>query len=46
MLVHTSPAGFETFYSRCAAEFAKPSPPDMARIVQIAGEHGIQFVTP
>ena len=46
MLVHTSPAGFETFYSRCAAEFAEPSPPDMARIVQIAGEHGIQFVTP
>ncbi len=46
MLVHISPAGFETFYSRCALEFAKPGPPDMARIVQIAGEHGIQFITP
>jgi mannose-6-phosphate isomerase-like protein (cupin superfamily) len=45
MLVQTSPAGFEEFFSRCAAEFAKPAPPDMARIVQIAGEHGISFVS-
>lgn len=44
MLVHLSPAGFETFYSRCAVEFAKGGPPDMARIVQIAAEHGIRFV--
>ena len=43
MLVQTSPAGFETFFSRCEAEFAKPGPPDMPRLIQIAAEHGIQF---
>jgi mannose-6-phosphate isomerase-like protein (cupin superfamily) len=44
MLLHTSPCGFETFFARCEQEFAKPGPPDMARIVQIAAEHGIHFV--
>jgi mannose-6-phosphate isomerase-like protein (cupin superfamily) len=44
MLVHAAPCGFETFYARCAAEFAKPGPPDMDVLVQIAGEHGIHFV--
>jgi mannose-6-phosphate isomerase-like protein (cupin superfamily) len=44
MLIHTSPAGFETFFERCAQEFAKPDPPDMDRIVQISAEHGIHFV--
>jgi quercetin dioxygenase-like cupin family protein len=43
MLLHTAPSGFETFFARCAEEFAKPGPPDMARIVAIAAEHGIQF---
>lgn len=43
MLVHTVPSGFEEFFLRCAAEFARPGPPDMARLVQIAGEHGIHF---
>jgi len=44
MLTHTAPSGFETFFARCAAEFAKPGPPDMARIVEISAEHGIFFV--
>jgi quercetin dioxygenase-like cupin family protein len=43
-LVSMSPSGFETFFTRCAEEFAKPGGPDMNRIVQIAGEHGIHFV--
>lgn len=44
-LIHTTPSGFETFFERCANEFAKPGPPDMDRIVEIAAEHGIHFVT-
>jgi quercetin dioxygenase-like cupin family protein len=40
----TTPAGFETFFARCAAEFAKPNGPDMKRIVEISGEHGIHYV--
>ena len=45
VLVQTTPSGFEIFFERCAAEFAKPGPPDMARITDIAAEHGIHFVT-
>lgn len=45
MLIHTAPSGFEIFFERCAAEFGKPGPPDMARIVAIGAEHGIYFVT-
>ncbi len=44
MLVHTAPAGFETFYSRCADEFARPGNPDRNRIHEICAEHGIFFV--
>jgi hypothetical protein len=44
MLVRTSPAGFESFFARCAAEFQKSSTPDMKRVVEIAVEHGIHFV--
>jgi mannose-6-phosphate isomerase-like protein (cupin superfamily) len=44
MLLHTAPSGFETFFARCEGEFAKAGPPDMARLVQIAAEHGIHFV--
>jgi quercetin dioxygenase-like cupin family protein len=44
MLVTTSPSGFETFFARCAEEFAKPGGPDMNRIVQVSAEHGIHFV--
>jgi mannose-6-phosphate isomerase-like protein (cupin superfamily) len=46
MLVHTAPCGFETFFARCEAECKRSGPPDMQRIVQIAGEHGIHFVAP
>lgn len=45
MLVQTAPAGFETFFARCAEEFAQPGPPDMARITEISAEHGIHYVT-
>lgn len=43
MLITTAPSGFETFFNRCAAEFAKPNGPDMARIMEISAEHGIHF---
>ena len=43
MVMQTAPSGFETFFARCADEFAKSSPPDMGRIVAIAAEHGIHF---
>lgn len=43
MLVHASPSGFEKFYAEAAEEFAKPGGPDMARAIQIAGNHGIRF---
>lgn len=42
----TTPAGFETFFARCAAEFAKPQGPDMQRILEISAEHGIHYVDP
>lgn len=44
MLIQTTPAGFEAFFERCAREFAKPGPPDMARIVEISAEHGIHYI--
>ena len=44
MLTQTSPSGFEHFMEDCAAEFAKPGPPDMGRIVEISAEYGIHFV--
>lgn len=43
MLIHAAPSGFETFFARCAEEFAKPNPPDMSRIVEISAEHGIHY---
>lgn len=44
MLLSTSPAGFDVFFARCAEEFAKPNGPDMARVFEIAAEHGIHFL--
>jgi mannose-6-phosphate isomerase-like protein (cupin superfamily) len=38
------PSGFETFFERCAVEFAKPGGPDMDRITAISAEHGIHYV--
>jgi quercetin dioxygenase-like cupin family protein len=46
MLVSTSPSGFETFFAKCAEEFAKSGSPDMERIMAISAEHGIHFVEP
>jgi hypothetical protein len=43
MLITTAPSGFETFFNRCATEFANPSGPDMPRIMEISAEHGIHF---
>ena len=37
----TTPSGFEAFFSRCADEFAKPTMPDMGRIVEIFNEYGL-----
>lgn len=44
MLLSTAPAGFDVFFTRCAEEWAKPGGPDMARVFEIAAEHGIHFV--
>ncbi len=44
MLLSTAPAGFEIFFARCAEEWAKPGGPHMARVFEIAAEHGIHFV--
>ena len=46
MLVTSAPAGFEIFFGKCAVEFARAGGPDMARLVEIAAEHGIHFVVP
>lgn len=46
MLIHTSPAGFETFFAEAAEEFARRDGPDMSRAIAIAGNHGIKFVQP
>jgi quercetin dioxygenase-like cupin family protein len=42
--VMVTPSGFEVFFARCAAEFAKEGGPDMNRIVEISAEHGIHYV--
>ena len=36
-----TPSGFETFFARCAVVFAADGPPDMSRIGEIIGEHGL-----
>ena len=45
MLTLAQPSGFETFFARCAEEFARPGGPDMDRITAISAEHGIHYVT-
>lgn len=41
----TTPSGFEVFFGRCAEVFgAGADGPDMGRIMQIAAEHGIEFL--
>ncbi len=44
MLVHAALSGFETFAARCHEVCARPGPPDMDRLLQIAREHGIQII--
>ena len=44
MWILTTPAGFETFFARCAAEFARPGGPDMPKVMSVSAEHGIHFV--
>ncbi|HEY1582752.1 MAG TPA: cupin domain-containing protein [Chthoniobacterales bacterium] len=44
MIISTAPAGFDVFFSRCAEEWARPGGPDMARVFEIAAEHGIHFL--
>lgn len=44
MLLSTAPAGFDVFFTRCAEEFARPGGVDMARVFDIAAEHGIHFL--
>jgi quercetin dioxygenase-like cupin family protein len=44
MMISVSPSGFETFFQRSSAEFAKTAGPAMENIIAIAAEHGIEFV--
>ncbi len=44
LLATTTPSGFETFFTRCAEEFATPGGPNMDRIVAVSAEHGIHYV--
>ena len=45
ILIMTMPSGIETFFERCAEEFAKPGgPPEMQKLFEIGAEHGIHFV--
>jgi quercetin dioxygenase-like cupin family protein len=46
MIVHAAPAGFDVFFERIAEAFHQPGGPNMARIAEIAAEHGIFFVPP
>jgi len=43
-LIHTSPSGFETFFTRCAVEFHREGGCDMGKVVEISAEHGIYYV--
>ena len=46
MVLTVAPAGFEDFFAEAAEEFAQPAGPDMATVIAIAGQFGIQFVEP
>lgn len=46
MIVQVAPAGFDVFFTKCAAESSKPGGPDMAQIMATASAHGIHFVLP
>ncbi len=40
----SNPSGWETFFRRCAAEFARSEKPDMDAVMRIAKEHGLEFL--
>jgi quercetin dioxygenase-like cupin family protein len=42
--VLTTSGEFERFYERSAAVFAEPGAPDLARLLEIAREHDLEFV--
>ncbi len=44
--VMTLPSGFEEFYARSAAVFARPGPPDFATIRGIAADYGYTIMGP
>ncbi|HEX8395247.1 MAG TPA: cupin domain-containing protein [Longimicrobium sp.] len=44
--VIVTPAGFDRFYARWSEEFNQPAGPDMASLMQIAAEHGIEILGP
>lgn len=44
--VIATPSGFEQFFARCADVFSHAVAPDIAQIVAIGAEHGIEFVPP
>jgi mannose-6-phosphate isomerase-like protein (cupin superfamily) len=44
--VLTAPSGFEDFYARTAALFAKPGPPDFPALRGIAAEYGYTILGP
>ncbi len=44
MLVHTAPSGIEKFFTIAHDEFAKPGGPDLARVLTVAAEHGLNYV--
>jgi len=44
--VITTSGDFERFYSNCAEVFAKPGPPDVARLGALAAEHGMRLHRP
>ncbi|MCM2374802.1 cupin domain-containing protein [Aporhodopirellula aestuarii] len=46
MLIQTIPGGFENFFSECAAEFRRTSPPNLDSIIKISARYGIYFVDP
>lgn len=44
--VIATPSGFEQFFARCSDVFAQAPPLDMAHILTISAEHGLEFVPP
>lgn len=42
-LIHTSPSGFEDFFTSMAEEFHRDGGPDMARVVEISAGFGIHY---